>query len=180
LKKNQTKREQFERLVDEHYNAISQTALRLTKNLEESNDLTQETLLRAYRKYHLFDGVNFKAWILRLLTNVYLNKIEAGKRNASTTALEEQPFFEPVDPESNMPDRIYFDKLIEPEIEHALALVPLDFRIAVILSDMEGMSYEEISEATEVPVGTVRSRLARGRAILKHELKAYAKNKGYF
>jgi RNA polymerase sigma-70 factor (ECF subfamily) len=82
-------------------------------------------------------------------------------------------------PEGTIPDRALFDNLVGAEVEEALSKVPADFRMTVLLSDVEGMTYEEIAEATNVPVGTVRSRLARGRAILRRELEQFALARGY-
>lgn len=86
---------------------------------------------------------------------------------------------EPVADEGDVPDRLLFDGLLGGEVEEALGKVPDDFRIAVVLSDLEGMSYQEIADATGVPIGTVRSRLARGRALLRRMLKEYAMREGY-
>lgn len=176
---NQSKKRDFEDLVNSASNSIHGTALRLTRNKEEAKDLAQETLLKAFEAFDSFDGKNFKAWILRILTNVYINKYRRRKKQAPTSQLEDEKIAEPSAPEEKMPDRILFDKMVGKEIEAALEKVPEDFRIAVILSDLEDMTYEEIAVATEVPIGTVRSRIARGRAVLRNELEQFAKKHGY-
>ena len=94
-------------------------------------------------------------------------------------SLDEENAMEPVSEEGEAPDRALFDGLLGAEVEEALVKVPEDFRLTVVLSDIEGMSYQEIADATGVPIGTVRSRLARGRAILRRELDLFARQEGY-
>lgn len=155
------------------------TALRLTRNPEDANDLCQEAVVRAYEAFERFDGANFKAWMLRILTNLYINRYRKIQRTGTASSLDEEDAFEPMAAAENAPDRLVFDEMLGGEVEEALAKVPDVFRTAVILSDIEGMSYDEVAEATEVPVGTVRSRLARGRAILRRELESFAIARGY-
>lgn len=171
--------EKFERLAEQTFSSVYGTAIRLTRNDEEAKDLCQEAFLRAYQNFDKFDGRNFKAWILRILTNLYINKYRQHQREVPVTSLESNQYIEPVAPEANMPDHEIFDQLVGAEVEEALKRVPPDFRLVVILSDVEGLSYEEIAKATNVPVGTVRSRLARGRAILRQELENYAREQGF-
>jgi RNA polymerase sigma-70 factor (ECF subfamily) len=94
-------------------------------------------------------------------------------------SLDEEGSHEPMSAEAEVPDRLLFDEALGAEVESALAKVPEDFRMAVILSDIEGLSYQEIADATQVPIGTVRSRIARGRAILRKALENYAKKEGF-
>ncbi len=177
-KKNQ-QRDRFERMCEEIFPALYGTALRLTRDRDEASDLTQEATVRAYEAFDRFDGRNFKAWMLRILTNVYINKYRQRKRGSPVDSLEEENIAEPMAPEGTIPDRALFDNLVGAEVEEALSKVPADVRVTVLLSDVEGMTYEEIAEATNVPVGTVRSRLARGRAILRRELEQFALARGY-
>jgi len=130
-------------------------------------------------RFDRFDDRNFKAWMLRILTNLYINKYRQRKRTGLSESLDDEYAAEPVAPEGTTPDRMLFDNLVGAEVEEALGRVPPDFRTAVLLSDVEGLTYEEIAEATQVPIGTVRSRLARGRAILRRELEQYALEQGY-
>lgn len=175
-----SKREQFQRLAESVYASLYGTALRLTRDKEDADDLTQETLVRAYEAYDRFDGANFKAWLLRIATNLYINRYRQRKRQGKTTSLdEEEVTFEPVAPAESEPDRMVFDEMLGAEIEEALGKVPEIFRTCVILSDLEGMSYDEVAEAVDIPVGTVRSRIARGRAVLRKELERYAIEQGY-
>jgi RNA polymerase sigma-70 factor (ECF subfamily) len=178
-KKGGPNRERFERLAEVVFPSLYGTALRLTRSPEDASDLSQEALVRAYEAFDRFDGRNFKAWMLRILTNLYINRYRKIQRTGKASSLDEEDAAEPVAPAEEAPDRQVFDGLLGAEIEDALAKVPDVFRIAVILSDIEGMSYDEVAEATDVPVGTVRSRLARGRAILRKELESYALEQGY-
>ena len=150
----------------------------MTRSREEAEDLAQEAIVRAYEAFDRFDGSNFKAWILRIVTNLYINRYRQRQRNPQLGSLDEESASEPAADELETPDRILFDELLGQEVEAALAKVPSDFRIAVVLSDIEGMSYQEIADATDVPIGTVRSRLARGRAMLRRMLKSYAEREG--
>ncbi|MBS1714103.1 MAG: sigma-70 family RNA polymerase sigma factor [Armatimonadetes bacterium] len=172
-------RERFERLAEQAFSSVYGTALRLTRDREEASDLAQEALVRAYEAFDRFDGRNFKAWMLRILTNLYINKYRKRQREGTSGSLDEEQAMEPVAPADEAPDRLVFDEMLGSEIEEALAKVPDVFRMAVILSDLEGLSYDEIAAATEVPVGTVRSRIARGRAILRRELENFALERGY-
>jgi RNA polymerase sigma-70 factor (ECF subfamily) len=150
----------------------------LTRSREEAEDLSQEAIVRAYEAFDRFDGSNFKAWILRIVTNLYINRYRQRQRNPQLGSLDEDSVSEPAADEQETPDRIIFDELLGQEVESALAKVPADFRIAVVLSDIEGLSYQEIADATDVPIGTVRSRLARGRAMLRRMLRGYAEKEG--
>lgn len=166
-------------MAEQVFSSLYGTALRLTRDREEASDLAQEALVRAYEAFDRFDGRNFKAWMLRILTNLYINKYRKRQREGAGTSLDEDQALEPVAPVGEIPDRQVFDEMLGAEVEEALARVPDVFRTAVILSDLEGLSYDEIAEATEVPVGTVRSRIARGRAILRRELENFALEQGY-
>ncbi len=172
-------RESFERQAEKVFPAVLGTALRLTRSREDAEDLAQEAIVRAYDAYDRFDGTNFKAWMLRIVTNLYINRYRQRQRGPLLGSLEEEGAIEPVSCESELPDRLLFDNAVGAEIEDALAKVPEDFRMAVILSDIEGLSYQEIADATNVPIGTVRSRLARGRSILRRALETYAIKEGY-
>ena len=179
FKKGSPNRERFERMAEDVFPSLYGTALRLTRSPEDASDLSQEAIVRAYEAFDRFDGRNFKAWILRILTNLYINRYRKLQRTGTAASLDEEDASEPVAPAVEAPDRQVFDGLLGAEVEDALAKVPDVFRIAVILSDIEGMSYDEVAEATGVPVGTVRSRLARGRAVLRKELESYAREQGY-
>jgi len=173
------KRDSFERQAEKVFPSVLGTALRLTRSREDAEDLAQEAIVRAYDAYDRFDGANFKAWMLRIVTNLYINKYRQRQRGPQFGSLDEEGVIEPMSAESEIPDRILFDEAVGTEIEEALAKVPEDFRLAVMLSDLEGMSYQEIADITQVPIGTVRSRIARGRSILRKALEKYALREGY-
>jgi RNA polymerase sigma-70 factor (ECF subfamily) len=172
-------KEAFEKQAEKVFPSIFWTALRLTRSREEAEDLSQEAIVRAYEAWDRFDGQNFKAWILRIVTNLYINRYRRVQRGPGFASLEEDHIVEPMSNEEEIPDRVIFDGLMGGEVEEALARVPEDFRVAVLLSDVEGMSYQEIADATEVPIGTVRSRIARGRSALRKMLLEYAMKEGY-
>lgn len=171
-------REAFERQAEKVFPSVFGTALRLTRSREEAEDLAQEAIVRAYDAFDRFDGTNFKAWILRIVTNLYINRYRQRQRGPQLGSLDEEGAIEPVADEGVVPDRQLFDELVGEEVEEALGRVPEDFRLAVVLSDIEGMSYQEIADITNVPIGTVRSRLARGRAMLRKQLLSYALREG--
>jgi RNA polymerase sigma-70 factor, ECF subfamily len=173
------RREAFEKLAEQVFPSVYGTALRLTRSREDAEDLAQEATVRAYDAFDRFDGTNFKAWMLRIVTNLYINRYRQKQRGPQWASLEDESVLEPEGEESSIPDRKIFDELVGAEVEEALKNVPDDFRTAVMLSDIEGMSYQEIADATEVPIGTVRSRLARGRALLRKQLESFAKREGY-
>lgn len=172
-------KDRFEKEAEKVYPSVLGTALRLTRSRDEAEDLAQEAIVRAYEAFDRFDGQNFKAWILRIVTNLFINRYRRKARSPQMASLEDENVYEPTADVSLQPDSALLDELVGAEVEEALAKVPEDFRLAVILSDIEGMSYQEIADATEVPVGTVRSRLARGRAILRRELEQFARREGY-
>ncbi len=171
-------RDSFERQAERVFPSVLGTALRLTRSREDAEDLAQEAMVRAYDAFERFDGANFKAWMLRIVTNLYINKYRQKLRGPMLGSLDDEGAIEPVSAETELPDRQLFDNVVGAEIEEALAKVPEDFRMAVILSDIEGLTYQEIADATNVPIGTVRSRLARGRSILRRALEAYAIKEG--
>jgi RNA polymerase sigma-70 factor (ECF subfamily) len=173
------KRDSFERQAEKVFPSVLGTALRLTRSREDAEDLAQEAIVRAFDAFDRFDGANFKAWMLRIVTNLYINKYRQRQRGPQLGSLDEEGVVEPMSAESQIPDRVLLDETVGAEIEEALAKVPEDFRLAVILSDLEGLSYQEIADITQVPIGTVRSRIARGRSILRKALEEYALSEGY-
>ena len=173
------KKDSFEQQAERVFSSVFGTALRLTRSREEAEDLAQEAIVRAYEAYDRFDGTNFKAWILRITTNLYINKYRSRQRGPMMASLEDENVAEPMSTEAQIPDRQLFDGMVGAEVEKALKSVPDEFRLAVILSDVEEMSYQEIADTTGVPIGTVRSRIARGRAMLRRSLESYALKEGF-
>ena len=173
------KREEFERAVQVIFPSLFSTALRLARNRDDAQDLTQEAVVRAYQAYDRFDGSNFKAWMLRILTNLYINRYRKAKRDPSVESLDDTPVAEAVAAEGGDPGSELFDSLMSEQVEEALQSLPDEYRVAVLLCDVEGMSYEEIASMLEVPIGTVRSRIARGRGALRAKLTEFARAEGY-
>src|ERR671919_184410 len=157
-------------LMPSLYNA----ALRMTRNPADAEDLVQETYLRAYRGFGGFEeGTNLKAWLYRILTNTYINSYRAKKRRPDETELDEVEdlYLRIGGLEAAMAGRSAEDELLErftdAEVKEALESLPENFRMAVLLADVEGFAYKEIAEILDIPIGTVMSRLHRGRKALQ-------------
>lgn len=165
---------------------LHRVALRLTRSPEAAEDLVQETLLHAYRGFSRFKpGTNLRAWLIRILTNLFISRYRHERRTVSTVSLE--GLFEDMEVAEDMtgllldenpsPEDLVLDQVLDEEVQEALLKLPEPFRQAVILCDIEGLSYTEAAEAMGVPIGTVRSRLFRGREILRRLLWDYAKKR---
>lgn len=165
--------------------SLYSTALRLTNNPADAEDLVQETYLRAYRSYDSFqEGTNLRAWLFRILTNAHINRYRARKRRPDETELddvEDLYLYRRLRDETNF-GRSAEDQLMElfseAEVVAAVEALPEAYRMAVLLADVEGFSYKEIAEILEIPVGTVMSRLHRGRKALQKELYEFAATRG--
>jgi RNA polymerase sigma-70 factor, ECF subfamily len=161
-------------------------ALRMTRNPSDAEDLVQETMLRAYRAFDRFEaGTNLKAWLFRILTNAYINTYRKKQREpqkVSSDEIEEFDLYRELknhDPAfSESPESLVLDSLVDSDITDALDDLPEQFRMAVILSDLQGFSYAEMAEIMDVPLGTVMSRLHRGRKALQKRLWDLAREKG--
>jgi RNA polymerase sigma-70 factor (ECF subfamily) len=180
------KREAFEAAALPFMRALHNTALRLTREPPDAADLVQETFLRAYRTFENFTpGSNCKAWLFTILYSIFTNQYHQAKRRPrmeSVEALEErfQHFAQaPDDPASDVTTVHGWGQRWSPEIERALRQLPEDFRAPLLLVDVEGLSYEEAASALGCAVGTVGSRLFRGRKLLFAMLKDYAHQAGY-
>src|SRR5688572_18647504 len=172
----------FEREVMPHLPAMYGVALRMTKNEGDAEDLVQESVLRAYRFFDSFEpGTNAKAWLFRILTNVFCNRYRERER-------EQEVFHQVESSDANLgqfvgggprdAESALLGRMLSQDVEKALAAVPSEFRLAVILADLEDFSYKEIAEIMECPAGTVMSRLYRGRKILQKLLYDYAVEQG--
>lgn len=172
------KRRQFERLAQPLARPLYQTALRLTRQTEWAEDLTQDTLIRAYERFDLFTpGTNFRAWLFTILTHTYLNDCERTRRRPLTTSFdtanEQHTAWEfPSPEEDNNPEAALLTNVLTEDVQKALDGLPEEFRISVILVDMEEMTYQEAADALRVPVGTIRSRVSRGRSLLRRQLQS--------
>ena len=175
------KRASFEREALVHLDSLYRVALRLTGNPAEADDLVQETMLKAYRAWHQFErGTNAKGWLLTILRHAFINEYRRRTRHPETVDIDAiEPFsvFQEVQDED--PQGTFFDRIVDDEVLRAIDTLPEQFRETVVLSDVEGMSYEEIARVLEVPVGTVKSRLFRARRMLQQKLYGYAVDMGY-
>jgi len=184
MNSSQSKQALFEQEALPHMNALYSFAVRLCRDRDDASDLLQETFLKGYRFFDKFEpGTNCKAWLFRILKNTYINQYRKDKKEPDTVEYDTiEEFYDLIRSESSestdLQKRI-FDNLLDDEISIALDSLPESFRTAIILCDLEGMTYEEISEILECPIGTVRSRLHRARNILASKLIKYAKNRGY-
>ncbi|MDH3683162.1 MAG: sigma-70 family RNA polymerase sigma factor [Acidimicrobiia bacterium] len=160
-------------------------AVRLTTNQAEAEDLVQETYLRAYRSYGTFrPGSNLRAWLFRILTNAHINRYRARKRRPEETGLDdiEDPGLRRRSRDEQKWGRsaedVLLDQFSESEVLSAVESLAPAYRRTVLLADVEGYSYKEIAEHLDIPIGTVMSRLHRGRRILRRSLEAYARAAG--
>lgn len=174
---------QFSELTMDYMPALYAAAMRMTRNPSDAEDLVQETYLRAYRGFEGFrEGTNLKAWLYKILTNTFINSYRAKKRRPDQVDLDDVEDFylyrrmgglESVDA-ARTPETEVLDALPDTEVKEALEALPEQFRMAVILADIEGFSYKEIAEILDVPIGTVMSRIHRGRKQLQKRLWEYA------
>jgi RNA polymerase sigma-70 factor (ECF subfamily) len=177
----------FERDAMQYTRQLYSAAMRMTRNPADAEDLVQETFLKAYRAYHTFqEGTNLKAWLYRILTNTYINKYRKESRRPSEVDLgtvEDMYLYRRLGSEESAEaartteDRV-LDGLVESDIKEAVEELPESFRMPVLLADLEGFSYKEIAEILEIPIGTVMSRLHRGRKAMQKRLWEYAKQRG--
>jgi RNA polymerase sigma-70 factor (ECF subfamily) len=168
-----------------HLPALYAAAVRMTRNERDAEDLVQDALLRAYRFFDTFEaGTNCKAWLFRILTNVFCNRYREREREheilteAESSAANVEQFLGGSAQSSRDMESALLGRMVSADVERALASVPQDFRMTVILADLEDFSYKEIAEIMEVPAGTVMSRLYRGRKILQGLLHKYAVEQG--
>lgn len=174
----------FQREAIPHMNAVFNFALRMTGDEDDANDLVQETYLKAFRFFDKFEkGTNCKAWLFRILKNSYINDYRKTVREPNKVDYEDvQNFYENVKADevnSKHYEQDAFSDLLDDEITKVLSALPEDFRTVIILSDIEGFTYEEIADFVDIPVGTVRSRLHRARKMLYSQLYDYAKDRGF-
>lgn len=163
------------------YNA----ALRMTRNRSDAEDLVQETYLRAYRGYGGFeDGTNLRAWLFRILTNTYINSYRAKQRRPQETELNDVEDLylyrriSNVESASRSAEDTLFEMFTDDEVKSALESLPESFRLPVLLADVQEFSYKEIAEMLDIPIGTVMSRLHRGRKAMQKALLDFATERG--
>src|SRR5574337_138350 len=186
-----TRRKEFEEIAMGYVDSLYNMAVRLVFNKEEAEDLVQETYLKAYRFFDTFQkGTNIKAWLFKILRNTFINKYR------KAVNLPGEIFYEDVESvNSNLSYKQESDSgeltdtleskynelgnLMEDDVKRAVDSLPVEYKEAILLSDVEELSYSDIAEITNVPIGTVKSRLNRGRKLLQKSLWAYAKDRGF-
>src|SRR3979411_344967 len=159
------KRESFEREALVHLDVLYRVALRLSGNPADADDLVQETMLKAYRSWDQYQkGTNAKGWLITILRNSFINEYRRRTRHPETVDVDTiEPFAVFSDIQDDDPQGAFFDRIVDDEVLRAIDQLPEAFRETVVLSDVEGMSYQEIAGILEIPVGTVKSRLFRAR-----------------
>jgi RNA polymerase sigma-70 factor (ECF subfamily) len=178
-----------EKFVDDSMEYMPQlysAALRMTRNAQDAEDLVQETYLKAYRAYENFEaGTNLKAWLYRILTNTYINIYRSKQRRPEESELDEveelylyRKWGSSQNEMGRSAEEVVLNSLTDTEVKSAIEALPEQFRIAVLLADVEGFSYQEIAEILSVPSGTVMSRIHRGRKLLQKYLHEYAVRQG--
>ena len=168
-------------LLDQLYSA----AMRLTHNPQDAEDLVQDTFAKAYASFHQYqDGTNLKAWMYRILTNTFINSYRKKQREPLQSDADGVEDWQLVRAEAHTSRGLRsaeteaLDHLPDSDVKKALQELPSDFRMAVYLADVEGFAYKEIAEIMDTPIGTVMSRLNRGRSMLRTLLQDYARERG--
>ncbi|MBI4528705.1 MAG: sigma-70 family RNA polymerase sigma factor [Deltaproteobacteria bacterium] len=176
---------EFERVALPHLSRLYTAAFYLTKNEAEAEDLVQETYLRAFRFFHKFQpGTNCRAWLLSIQRHLFINRYRQKGREREMVDWQkieqvyESMVIQPGSAEKNNPEDLFLSQVMEYEVQEALKALPEEFRVAIVLVDIEELSYEDAAKVMECPVGTVRSRLSRARRMLQVALKDYAVRKG--
>lgn len=184
VKDERKKQQDFNEEILPHMDVLYNFALRLTADPIDAEDLVQDTIVKAYRFFSSYEkGTNAKAWLFRILKNSFINNYrKISKRPQEVDYDEVESYYETVRAERTETsdlERLMFRELMDDDLSKALSRLPEDFRTVVLLCDVEGYTYEEIANMLDVPIGTIRSRLHRGRNLLKTELIDYARKRGY-
>jgi RNA polymerase sigma-70 factor (ECF subfamily) len=176
----------FEAAAMPYLDALYNTAYRMTRNAQDAEDLVQETYLKAYKYYDKFEeGTNLKAWLFKILKNTFINsyrKAQLQPPQSDFADIEESfesQISEDAARQNRNPEEELLENVLDEDVQLAIDRLPQDYRMVVLLADLEGFSYKEISDILEIPVGTVMSRLYRGRRLLESEMLSYAREHGY-
>ena len=178
------KQKKFENETVPHQDALYNYALKIARNADDAQDLLQETYYKAFKNYHQFEnGTNSKAWMFMILKNTFINNYRKLKREPAKLDYDEiEDIYENIKSDQakdNNLDLDFYNNLLDDELSAALSKIPSKMKEVFLLCDLEGYTYEEIAEITDIPIGTVRSRLHRARNLLQDELFGYAKVNGY-
>ena len=185
-KRDGKKIREFEETALVHLDILYNSALKMTKSPEDAEDLVQETFVRAYRFFDKFEkGTNCKAWLFKIMRNSFINRYRKKAREPASVDFEEiantystELKRDVLSGESGMEADRIFETMVEDDVKNAMDFLPEEFRTAIILSDIEGLSYQEIADTLDCPIGTVRSRISRGRKFLQKKLYDFARKKG--
>ena len=165
---------------------LFKSALRMTRSMEDAEDLIQETYLKAYKYYERFaEGTNFKAWLFKIMKNTFINSYRKKKLQPPKVDFDdvqeglEETLLDAIHAASNDPESWVLASEMDHEVRKALSDLPHDYKMVVLLADLEGFSYKNIADILEVPVGTVMSRLYRGRRMLERTLLGYGRKYNY-
>ena len=174
---------EFQQEAVVHLNALYNYALHITMNPDDAEDLVQETYLKAYRFFNSFErGTNCKAWLFKILKNNYINRFRRDSKEPAMVDYDVIKDFyhsiKDVQADTTEAESDYFHSLLHEEVYQALQALPEEFREVIQLCDIEGFTYEEIANMVDSPIGTVRSRLYRGRKLLRNQLEDYARKYG--
>lgn len=181
------KQNNFEIEALTHKDALYNYALKISQNVDDAQDLLQETYYKAYKNYHQFEkGTNSKAWMFMILKNTFINNYRKLKKEPVKVDYDDiENIYDASGPENDKKNKLNnlnreaYNDLLDDELSSALSKLPSRMREVFLMCDLEGFTYEEIAEAVNIPIGTVRSRIHRARKLLYRELSDYAKVNGF-
>jgi len=185
IKRQTNRRRQFEVEAIPHMDALLRTALRMTKNTSDADDLVQEAMVKAYRSWDKFElGSNCRAWLFKIMTNLFINEYRSKSRtpvSLSVDDIDDSFLYGQLSMAGSQrtPEEELFNRILDDDVKNAIAELPEDYRLVVVLSFVEGFSYQEIADIVDLQLGTVKSRLHRGRKLLQKKLYDYAVKNGY-